>query len=286
MKKASSAISFLLALTLVCLSLVVPAFAVSVKVEKNPDTTVFYEGVDWIYGKNGDIMLVGGNLDLSGTVLSCNGKTVEYSKGKFGANMYASAASGKWSAGKNTAKIKCDDFDSSVYATVSVNFITISSIEIIRAPKTKLVLDTEWKMGIGGDVEMTSLDITGTIIGVTYTDSAKKKISYPNAFLGWSIEEEVDVIMPGHNVLYITFCNHKAPFEVDFITEKNFSKGDVSLDGKINSYDALCVLQSSTGSITLGPTQSKVADVTGDGKINSLDALKILQYIVGTTNKL
>lgn len=61
--------------------------------------------------------------------------------------------------------------------------------------------------------------------------------------------------------------------------------GDVNKDGKINSSDALLVLQHSVGSIRLGNEQKTLADVNKDGKINSTDALKILQYSVGQINK-
>ena len=57
--------------------------------------------------------------------------------------------------------------------------------------------------------------------------------------------------------------------------------GDINTDGKINSADALLVLQSSTGIITLTDTQKLLADVNKDGKINSTDALLILQYATG-----
>ena len=57
--------------------------------------------------------------------------------------------------------------------------------------------------------------------------------------------------------------------------------GDINADEKINSADALLVLQSSTGVITLTDTQKLLADVNEDGKINSTDALLILQYATG-----
>lgn len=57
--------------------------------------------------------------------------------------------------------------------------------------------------------------------------------------------------------------------------------GDINTNGKINSADALLVLQSSTGVITLTDTQKLLADVNEDGKINSTDALLILQYATG-----
>ena len=60
-----------------------------------------------------------------------------------------------------------------------------------------------------------------------------------------------------------------------------YTLGDVNNDGKINSSDALLILQSAVGKITLSATQTLAADVNKDGKINSSDALKVLQYAVG-----
>mgnify|MGYP004492526327 FL=1 len=188
-------------------------------------------------------------------------------------------------AGKNRIRIYCDSFDSN-YALCDVTFSSVKSISIVRTPKTKLVLGVEWNMGINKDVEMTRYDLTGTIIKATYDDSTVQEISAPNACLGWSIPENTDVVMPGSNTLYITFCGKKAPFSVNFITETKFNKGDVSLDGKVNSYDALQVLQYSTGLITISPTQISLGDVDGNSKINSVDALNILQYVVGIKKSL
>ena len=56
--------------------------------------------------------------------------------------------------------------------------------------------------------------------------------------------------------------------------------GDANDDGKINSADALCVLQYSVGTSVNGFNKAN-ADVNGDGKINSMDALKILRITVG-----
>ena len=56
--------------------------------------------------------------------------------------------------------------------------------------------------------------------------------------------------------------------------------GDANDDGKINSADALCVLQYSVGTSVKGFNKAN-ADVNGDGKINSADALKILRITVG-----
>lgn len=62
----------------------------------------------------------------------------------------------------------------------------------------------------------------------------------------------------------------------------SFAKGDINSDGKINSTDALLVLQSSTGLIKLTSAQVKEADVNGDSKVNSTDALAILRFSTGT----
>lgn len=57
--------------------------------------------------------------------------------------------------------------------------------------------------------------------------------------------------------------------------------GDVISDGRINSSDALAILQHSVG-LSMIPDEALVAaDVTGDLKLNSSDALLILQFAVG-----
>jgi hypothetical protein len=65
------------------------------------------------------------------------------------------------------------------------------------------------------------------------------------------------------------------------VVNKSSTKGDVNSDGRINSNDALIVLQASTNIISLSDSQKKLADVTGEGSVNSSDALKILQYATG-----
>ena len=57
-------------------------------------------------------------------------------------------------------------------------------------------------------------------------------------------------------------------------------KGDTDMNGKVNSTDALAVLQYSVGATTLGPARRLSGDMTGDGKLNSTDALAILQFVV------
>lgn len=61
--------------------------------------------------------------------------------------------------------------------------------------------------------------------------------------------------------------------------------GDVNLDGKINSTDALLVLQHSVQKITLTGEDFINADVDKNNTINSTDALEILKYSVGKINR-
>lgn len=58
------------------------------------------------------------------------------------------------------------------------------------------------------------------------------------------------------------------------------SLGDVNGDGKLNSTDALCILQYSVGKSVKGFIKEN-ADLNSDGKINSADALKALRISVG-----
>lgn len=63
------------------------------------------------------------------------------------------------------------------------------------------------------------------------------------------------------------------------ITAQAAQRGDVNGDGKVNSSDALLVLQYSVGAIKT--IDKSAADLNGDKKINSTDALTILQISVG-----
>ena len=69
--------------------------------------------------------------------------------------------------------------------------------------------------------------------------------------------------------------------KVKFVLVEGSKTGDLNSDNKINSADALIVLQSSVGTVTLTAQQKTFADVNKDDKINSSDALMILQFAVG-----
>ncbi len=281
-KKFKTVLCIVLSLVMLLPCFGISSFAAGVTIVKAPAKTTFYQGIDWAYNKSGVISVIGGSFDLSGTVLSYNSEEISYTVGKW-PNMYSKSDSGSWVAGKNTMRIYCDDFPSSVYATVPVNLIEVESISVVTPPKkTNLIQDTDWKLSGLGDVEFTTLDLTGLKLNVKYTDGKSKVVSYPdNQLIGWAVPQGVDSIEPGKATLYATFCGKRAPFEVNFILKDAKLPGDVSGDFKINSQDALMILQHAVEVITFDAATKVLADVSKDGKINSSDALMVLQYSVG-----
>lgn len=283
-KKIQSAISFALAVILAFSCLTILTSAKSIAVVKQPDKRNFYQGIDWFYDNNNAIKFLK-DPDLKGTVLSDGSKNVEYSAVKT-PNMFSRADSGKWVEGSNTMRIYCDDF--SGYATTTIKLFTVSSVSIVTPPSnTFYVKGLDWNPGPLGDVEFTKCDLTGLKINALYSDGTSKQVSYPeNKLLGWSVGSDYSEIYPGKATLYATFCGKSAPFEVEFSNTNPFTLGDVTKDGKINSHDALVILQYATGSIALDSSKLRLADINKDSYINSLDALLILQYTVGKISSL
>lgn len=84
---------------------------------------------------------------------------------------------------------------------------------------------------------------------------------------------------------YLSSFGYDGVLRYNGSSESEITLGDINSDGKINSTDALFILQYSVGQITLDNKKSTRADVTKDGKINSSDALMILQYAVGEVSR-
>lgn len=281
-KKFRAFLCIALSLIMLLPCFTVASFAADVTIVKNPTKATFYQGIDWAYNKSGVVSVIGGSFDISGTVLSYNSEEVTYSVDKW-PNMYSKSDSGSWKAGKNTMRIYCDNFPSSAYATVQVNLIEAESISVVTPPKkTTLMQDSDWKFSGLGDVEFTELDLTGLKLNVKYNDGTSKIVSYPeNQLISWAVPQNTDSIEPGKATIHATFCGKRAPFDVNFIRKGEKLSGDVSGDFKINSQDALMILQHSVGVITLDAATKVLADVSKDEKINSSDALMVLQYSVG-----
>ncbi len=275
-------VSFVLTFVLAFSSICVCFAAASVTVVQKPTCTSYYQGIDWSVTKSGTISVIG-SFDISGTKLSYNGKTVEYTVSKW-PNMYSKPDSGKWVAGKNTMRIYCDDFTSSAYATVEVNLVEIESISVVTPPaKTILYENSGWTLSGLGDVEFTTFDLTGLKLNVKYKDGTVKSVSYPeNQLISWSVDPNSGNPNPGYPVtMYAVFESKKAPFSVIFLRAGQKSLGDVNGDLKINSVDALLILQYSVGKIVFSDEQFSRSNVNKDSDINSTDALSVLQYSVG-----
>ncbi len=138
------------------------------------------------------------------------------------------------------------------------------------------------------------LNMNGLIVKATYPNGTVKTIEYKetkhsNGVITQNIyfspkggefkvgENTIEVYFMDGNV----FSDGYATYKIN-IVEKGEVKGDVNSDMKVNSSDALLVLQHSVQSIKLTAAQQKLADMNSDSKINSMDALMILQKSVGS----
>lgn len=203
--------------------------------------------------------------------------------------------------------------------TINSYAATIRKIEIVTLPtKTTFVKGTDWNYGHwsfpegdglgtftpddrnitfmhhGGCFHRVQdrgmLDMNGLVVKVTYSNGTTKNITYKETKYNSGVvmtniycspqggeyrlgENTIEVYLPDDFDVYTTY-------KINIVTNAT-PKGDVNADTKINSIDALLVLQHSVGSITLTSAQITVADMNSDTKINSLDALAILQKSVG-----
>lgn len=87
----------------------------------------------------------------------------------------------------------------------------------------------------------------------------------------------ITALQPGYTRLILSVANSSFEHTVYVYVGGGPRKADVNADGKINSLDALKILQASVGTEILDESQMKAADINADGKINSLDALIVLQ---------
>lgn len=138
------------------------------------------------------------------------------------------------------------------------------------------------------------LDMSGLVVKVTYSNGKVKNVTYKETKHSNGVIEQNIYFSPkggefkvGENIIEVYFMEGSiaskgyATYKIN-ITEKSGIKGDVNMDMKINSSDALLVLQHSVQTITLTESQQIFADMNSDKKINSMDALMVLQKSVGS----
>lgn len=204
--------------------------------------------------------------------------------------------------------------------TINSQAASITKIEVITSPtKTTFVKGTDWKYGhwsypegdgygtfVPDDKNITfmhqggyfsryqdrgMLDMNGLVVKVTYSNGSTKNIAYKETKHSNGVVEQNIYYSPaggefklGENTIEVYFMenmNVYGTYKIN-IVEKAEIKGDVNSDMKVNSSDALLVLQHSVESITLTAAQQKLADMNSDKNINSMDALMILQKSVGS----
>ena len=69
------------------------------------------------------------------------------------------------------------------------------------------------------------------------------------------------------------------------VKQPSYILGDVNEDGKVNTLDAVKILQYVAKKTTLTDNQKLAANTNRDGKVNTLDAVKILQYVAKKITK-
>ncbi len=136
------------------------------------------------------------------------------------------------------------------------------------------------------------LDMNGLVVKVTYSDGKTTNIAYKETKHSTGVVTQNMLVSPkggeykvGENTVEVYFESAPAvytTYKINIVEgEQPATKGDVNSDKKVNSSDALLVLQHSVQLITLTAEQVKIADMNSDSNINSLDALMILQKSVG-----
>ncbi len=131
------------------------------------------------------------------------------------------------------------------------------------------------------------IDMTGLVVKVTYSDGTSENITYKETKSGYTVSQNI-LASPstdyklGENTIEVYFKSNTKVYDsykINIVT--SVTKGDVNSDGKINSLDALMVLQHVVGISTLTSVQFNTGDMDSNGTLNSFDALLILRKSVG-----
>ncbi len=127
----------------------------------------------------------------------------------------------------------------------------------------------------------------GLVVKVTYSDGTSENIAYKETVSGTSVTQNIYASPTtdyklGENTIEVYFKSNTAVYDsykINIVKTASL-KGDVNFDGKVNSTDALLVLQHVVGTKLIGYQNMHIADMSGDGQINSFDALQILRKSV------
>lgn len=136
------------------------------------------------------------------------------------------------------------------------------------------------------------VDMTGLQIELTYKNGSKKTVTYTETKSGQIYKTNICVspykgrqYAIGINTMEVylpTDYSQSDTYQIELINGPKPARamGDVDGNGKLNSTDALLILNHSVSISTLTAEQKKYADMNSDGKYNSVDALFILKAAV------
>lgn len=134
------------------------------------------------------------------------------------------------------------------------------------------------------------INAEGLVIEVTYSDGTKKTMTYKESKKSDGTYTQNIIISPEKGAYKVGKMKAEVWLEEDYryydtyeieLLDVPREMGDANADAKVNSADALLVLQHSVSLITLASYQKSFADMDKNGKYNSADALAILQIAVG-----
>lgn len=147
--------------------------------------------------------------------------------------------------------------------------------------------------GGGRTPERGMIDMSGLQIEVTYSDKSKKTIAYKESINSAGIISANILVAAireyqvGKNTLEVYLAENIAvydSYEIEIINSSApnvRAKGDVNNDSKVNSSDALLVLNHAVGEKEIPVKDREYADMNNDNALNSTDALMILRVAVG-----
>ena len=251
----------------------------SIELVKGPDKSELIEGIDWEYDALHFIKLK--NYHPYGARIKVN-----YTDGTYKNVSYGNASALDWRVPSSVIDFELGQnaFELVYYghtAGYTVNFekVHIDKAEIKSKPsKTSYNFKTDWTYS--GDTLVPAYNFSGLSVNLTYNDGNVETVTYNNSPDRFKIQPVSDIKL-GKNQLCVTIDN----VVTTEITIELRGYGDINFDGKVNSSDALTILQYTVGLVRLTGVPYKYANVSGDNVVNSSDALLILQRSVGSVNK-
>ncbi|MCM1530099.1 MAG: dockerin type I domain-containing protein [Alistipes sp.] len=189
-----------------------------------------------------------------------------------------------------------------VKSTVSVRTSTTAAVTTAKTTATKAVQTTEPKPEFsfraislyeGGDIDVipaskraAAIAVDGTAAGaeLSFGSGTKNTYFYYNEAISEKIGTSVYFALVDSDVDMNAFADSENYTIGSPAPEKHLVFGDINGDGIINAQDALMILDSWQGKITLTDEQILRSDLNGDGRINTLDAIEISDFFVNGTD--